>query len=265
MGWRAVSWGTLAWAVTACGGASPPVRDDRPPECRANAADVMAASLGGAAAGANGGRNQALDAFDARCRRAMEARRYNEQAQRDLDAQRLEMRRLELEEQRRRQQFALEDERMKLEVERLQGEARRSRAIAESLRGCQQKDPKECLAACRLGASSGCASLGFMFARGDGVALDKDAAVSAFQAACNLGDSVSCQRVGASPPATTASHKIMVFGGTKHDVYLGCFCDASASDSVFNESGKFDKQGINVTGGSLWGLELTLPDVGLVF
>jgi hypothetical protein len=36
--------------------------------------------------------------------------------------------------------------------------------------------------------------------------------------------------------------KIMIFGGEKHDVYLGCLnCSETASDSIFNSNGKFGK------------------------
>ena len=42
--------------------------------------------------------------------------------------------------------------------------------------------------------------------------------------------------------ANAADTKIMIFGGKGHDVYLGCLnCPESASDSIFNSSGKFGR------------------------
>ncbi len=208
-------------------------------------ADGIAGTLGGVAAG-NGGRNQALDAFDARCRRAMEARRMNEENRRWAEQNELEPRRLDLEERGRRRDLEVEDR-------RLRDEAARNGAIASSLRACTQKDPQACLEACKLDQSSGCTLLGFMFLKGDGVAQSKESAATAFRSGCRLGDASACQMLGLAAPSQPSAQpsKLMIFGGKAHDVYLGCLCDPTVSDSVLNEFGKFGKNGFN-PGGSLW-------------
>jgi hypothetical protein len=49
---------------------------------------------------------------------------------------------------------------------------------------------------------------------------------------------------GTTEPASTktpdpAAYKLLVFGGTSHEVYLGCMCDPKEAESVFNLTGEF--------------------------
>lgn len=39
-------------------------------------------------------------------------------------------------------------------------------------------------------------------------------------------------------PASPANYEWMLFGGANHDVFLGCLCDESRPDSVFNMTGE---------------------------
>ena len=61
--------------------------------------------------------------------------------------------------------------------------------------------------------------------------------------------------VGVSEPPQEPGPKLMVYGGKKHDVYLGCLnCDAAEPESVFNEFGSY---GSPYSPYSLWNAETT--------
>ncbi len=45
-------------------------------------------------------------------------------------------------------------------------------------------------------------------------------------------------REASAPPSESAT-KLLVFGGTHHEVYLGCLCDGQNPESVFNLTGEY--------------------------
>lgn len=55
-----------------------------------------------------------------------------------------------------------------------------------------------------------------------------------------VGQNLAAVGPAAVPAPAIVSGKLMVFGGTGHDVYLGCLnCPEYASDSIFNTYGQF--------------------------
>ena len=57
-----------------------------------------------------------------------------------------------------------------------------------------------------------------------------------------LRESRQASTAGAEPasdePASTADYELLVFGGPIHDAFLGCLCDETRPDSVFNMTGE---------------------------
>jgi hypothetical protein len=214
-----------------------------PPECRPNAAAVIAAGLGGAAAGANGGRNQALDAFDARCARAREVQRFNAE-------HRVRMEEIQADLERMKRQRA--DERTE--------QAATDTAI-RALERCGEGDPQACIGECGRGVAVACSLHAFQLWKGERVPQDQRKAIGFFGLGCRGGEKNACDvlrridtdgapSASVSPPAV--SQRILVFGGKDHKTFLGCFCGTGASDSIENDGGRFGKNGINALGETLW-------------
>lgn len=245
--------------VVGCGGASSKTApatsassdstDGDPPECKINGFDVAAAALGGAAAGANGGRNTALDAIEQRCERAREVQRWNAQHQREVAALRADIER--------------DKRRAELENQRLAA----ATAEGQMMGRCIADDATACRAACAGGKAVACTLHGYQLWNGTGIAQDRDEGLGFFAIGCERGDKNGCEAVArvkaalqrqmpaaaaapvASPPA---SQRVFLFGGKDHKTFLGCFCGADAPDSLENDSGRFGKRGFNMEGPTLW-------------
>ena len=93
-------------------------------------------------------------------------------------------------------------------------------------------------------------------------------AAALFRFGCEKGSDEACtavqrgyasgvdERAESAPPPRPRepvdARKILLFGGKGHKAYLGCVvCDTE--DSVFNDRGEFGKNGISLSGATLWG------------
>jgi hypothetical protein len=57
---------------------------------------------------------------------------------------------------------------------------------------------------------------------------------------------------GSADPSPSGTDALLIFGGPDHKTFLGCLCDPKDESSVFNDDGKYGRNGLNLDQSSLW-------------